>query len=77
MAISSMARASLASLWSRDACSFWGCLSGSAESWAVWEKTGDFVLGPPPPTAPEFCFVLGEGSHFLILLGNRSSFYIG
>lgn len=38
-------------------------------------KNRRFCSGPP--TAPEFCFVLGEGSQFLILLGNRSSFYIG
>lgn len=41
------------------------------------KKQAILFWSPPPPTAPEFCFVLGEGSQFLILLGNRSSFYIG
>lgn len=38
--------------------------SGSAESWAVWEKTGDFVLVPPPPHRPGVLFCFGGGFTF-------------
>lgn len=47
--------------------------SGSAESWAVWEKTGDFVLiSPAPPRS--FVLFWGRGHSSLFSLGTGAVF---